>query len=420
MVLHEALSEDHVEELAQLLALIRRGSAVTRSELVQSSGFGRTAIARRLDHLMALGLIAESEPLPSTGGRMPRGVYFRADAGRLLVAELGATSIAAGICDLDCRVLSSREEAWDIAAGPEPTLVRLEALLSELLQDHQTTVWGIGVGLPGPIEFATGRPVSPPIMPGWDRYPVRERLAKRFSAPVWVDNDVNVLALGELRAGVGRAHSDLIYIKIGTGIGAGIVSGGRLHRGAQGCAGDIGHVAVTDDQAVVCRCGNIGCLEAVAGGAALARRATAWAREGRSSYLQQRLTEGGDLTAATIAAGAAAGDTGCVELLTAAARQIGDSLATFVNFFNPSIVIIGGGVAQAGNAFLASIRQRVYSRSLPLATRDLQIVLSSLGDIGGLIGAAHMVVDEILSPKVLSLWIKEGTPEALARAHAGN
>ena len=135
-------------------------------------------------------------------------------------------------------------------------------------------LWGIGIGVPGPVEFATGRPVSPPIMPGWDGYPIRERFAARYGAPVWVDNDVNVLALGEWRSGVAAGHDDVVVVKIGTGIGAGIISGGRLHRGAQGSAGDVGHIQVVDDPAVVCRCGNIGCLEALAGwrGARAARR----------------------------------------------------------------------------------------------------------------------------------------------------
>lgn len=409
---------DHIDDLAQLLTLIRHGSALTRSELIAVSGLGRTAVTRRLDQLIASGLVREGELRPSTGGRMPRGLRFRADAGTLLVAELGATSIATGTSDLDGRVDAAHEEPWDIAAGPERTLGRIEELFDQLAKDRKSPVWGIGVGLPGPIEFATGRPVSPPIMPGWDGYPVRERLARRFGAPVWVDNDVNVLALGELRAGLGRDHNDLIYIKIGTGIGAGIISGGRLHRGAQGCAGDVGHVAITDDRSVVCRCGNIGCLEAAAGGAALARLAKMYVQEGRSAYLERLAREGGELTAAAVANGAAAGDAGCVELLATAASQIGDSLATFVNFFNPSIVIIGGGVAQAGNAFLATIRQRVYSRSLPLATRNLQIVLSSLGDLGGLIGAAHMVVDELLAPALLAMWIKDGIPRKIAEEHA--
>jgi predicted NBD/HSP70 family sugar kinase len=172
-------------------------------------------------------------------------------------------------------------------------------------------------------------------MPGWDRYPVCDRLAARYGVPVWVDNDVNLMALGELRAGCARDHTDMIFIKVGTGIGAGLISGGRLHRGAQGVAGDVGHVAVVDDATVVCRCGNVGCLEAVAGGAALAGAAANMA---------------------------AAGDPAARSLLTESGRRVGQMLATLVNFYNPSLIVIGGGVADAGESYLDTIRQVVFAR----------------------------------------------------------
>lgn len=163
--------------------------------------------------------------------------------------------------------------------GPEPTFGRIEELfdrpLSSAAVPPGAELYGIGVGLPGPVEFASGKPVNPPIMPGWDGYPVRVRLADRYSVPVWVDNDVNLMGLGELRAGLAQGERHVIYLKIGTGIGAGLISSGRLHRGDQGCAGDVGHVAVTEATGIVCRCGNVGCLEALAGGAALARDAAA-------------------------------------------------------------------------------------------------------------------------------------------------
>ena len=175
-----------------------------------------------------------------------------------------------------------------IEAGPEHGLGRVDALFDSLLETTQGLpggLWGVGVGVPGPVEFEAGRPISPPIMPGWDGYPIRERFAARYQAPVWVDNDVNVLALGEWRAGVAAGHDNVVVVKLGTGIGAGIISDGRLHRGARGAAGGVGHVQVVDDASVVCRCGNTGCLEALAGGAALARDGEAAALDGRSARL---------------------------------------------------------------------------------------------------------------------------------------
>ena len=270
--------------------------------------------------------------------------------------------------------------------------------------------WGIGVGLPGPVEFNTGRPVAPPIMPGWDAYPVRERLSDRFGVPVWVDNDVNVMALGERAEGSARGIDDFIFIKIGTGIGAGIVSHGTIQRGVQGSAGDVGHIQVVFDPEIVCRCGNVGCLEAVAGGAALGRSALKAAEQSFSTALAEMLAQRGSLSARDVAEAARHGDPVSVQLLQQAGRHIGQMLAIAVNMMNPSLIVIGGGVAAAGDVLMASIREVVYGRSLPLATRQLQIRQSTLGDRAGVTGVASMVIDELFAPQRVTSWIEEGSP----------
>jgi glucokinase-like ROK family protein len=331
----------------------------------------------------------------------------------VLVAPLGATHLAAGVTDLTGRVLDFVEEPGDIAAGPEATLARLEELFDQLLAGDavpDAPVYGIGVGLPGPVEFASGTPVNPPIMPGWDGYPVRARLSDRHDVPVWVDNDVNLMALGELRVGAARNQQDVIYVKIGTGIGAGLISSGRLHRGTQGAAGDIGHATVDAAGGVVCRCGNVGCLEALAGGAALSRDGTTAAEEGRSEFLARILATGRPLAAADVAAAAQHGDPVAVELLTRSGQLVGETLATLVSFFNPSLILLGGGVALAGDMILASVREAVYRRSLPLATRDLRIDRSTLTPDPALSGAAHMVLDELFSRQRLGRWLPAGSP----------
>ncbi|MEU6644328.1 ROK family protein [Saccharomonospora sp. NPDC046836] len=410
---------EHIDSLATVLDLVRSGVARTRPEISRRSGLGRTVVTQRVGQLAECGLLEEGELGPSSGGRAPRELRFRARAGMVLAAELGATSIGVGVTDLAGTVLAEREEPTDIALGPEPVLERVEALFHELLAeirsaDAELAVWGIGIGLPGPVEFATGRPSAPPIMPGWDGYPVRDRLATRFDAPVWVDNEVNAMALGELRAGSARGQQDILYVKIGTGIGAGLVSGGRLHRGSQGCAGDIGHAAVADEATVVCRCGNTGCLEAYAGGAALARDAVAAAEEGRSEFLAGVLTSAGTITAADVSRAAQSGDRTAVELVTRAGRLIGSLLATLVSFYNPALVIIGGGVAGAGDLLLAALRESIYRRSLPLATRELRITRSTLSDRAGLVGAAFTVIDELFTPERLAHWVDSGSPAGAA------
>lgn len=417
-------SPELLESYTRLLDLVRSGAADTRPALSQRTGLGRTAITQRTTTLLDAGLLEEGDLNPSTGGRQARTLRFRKDAGRILTAELGATGFTAGVTDLMGTVLTMRHRDCDIAQGPDPVLAEVENTLDALLADVGGTpsdVWGVGLGLPGPVEFATARPSEPPIMPGWNNYPVRERLASHYHAPVWVDNEVNLLCLGELRApGLLDDLGDLLYVKIGTGIGAGISHGGHLHRGAQGCAGDIGHAAVSDDSSVVCRCGKTGCLEAVAGGAALSRDGERLARTGDSPALAAILDVKGTITAADVTAAAGAGDHHAVQLLVSAGRRIGAMLATMVNFYNPSTILLGGKIAGAGDLFLATIRETIYRRSLPLSTRELRIEKARLGEEGGLVGAAYMVLDELFSVRHFGKWLHAGSPSGIAGIHGTN
>ena len=421
---HAPLADEALDALVMVLDEIRLGHSSSRPELVARTGLGRAIVAQRVGELLDRGLVTEGEVGPSTGGRPPRQLTFRADAGHVLVADLGATSIDVAVTSLDGRILGHHDEPAEIEAGPERCLDRVDALFTSLLATTQGIpgrLWGVGIGVPGPVEFGSGQPISPPIMPGWDGYPIRERFADRYHAPVWVDNDVNLLALGEWRSGVAAGHDNVVVVKVGTGIGAGIISDGHLHRGAQGSAGDVGHIQVVDDPAVVCRCGNIGCLEALAGGAALARAGAAAAANGRSPRLRMALDQHGTVTAQDVARAASFGDPVAVALLQAAGRRIGSMLASVVNFFNPSLIVIGGGVANSPDQFLASIREAVYRRSLPLATRDLLIQRSSLGGLAGVLGASSMVVDQLFGREAIGRWIEAGDPSgapdvALGRA----
>src|SRR5882757_3569973 len=390
-----SIGSDQVDSLVAALDLIRSGTARTRPELAHQASLGRALVAQRVAQLIDLGLVVEGDLGPSTGGRAPRQLRFRAEAGHVLVAELGATSVSAGVANLAGQLLAYREEPLDVASGPERCLRRVEEIFTDVLADPnvgEAPVWGVGVGVPGPVEFATGRPTAPPIMPGW------------------VDYQVNVMALGELRAGSARGQREVLYVKIGTGIGAGLIADGRLHRGSQGCAGDIGHVAVVDDDTVICRCGNRGCLEAVAGGAAIARIAELAARDGESAFLADILDQAGHITAADVATAARHGDPFSYQLIVRTGRTIGDVLASFISFFNPSLILVGGGVTGAGDAFLATIRESAYRRALPLATRDLRLIRSPLGDLAGMMGAAFMVADELLSRERVPLWLAHGSP----------
>jgi glucokinase-like ROK family protein len=258
------------------------------------------------------------------------------------------------------------------------------------------TLNGIGVGVPGPVDFSVGTLVSPPIMPGWDRYPIIQTMQQWFpSSNVVVDNDVNVMALGEVYQGAGRGIDNLIFVKIGTGIGAGIICEGRIYRGSSGSAGDIGHIGV-DKNGPLCHCGNKGCLEAVAAGPAIAGRSLTAVQAGKSPILLKYYESNGNiLRAEDVGNASREGDALAIEIIRESGQFIGDVLAGLVNFYNPGMIVIGGGVSNLGDLLLSSIRQTVLRRSLPLATRDLLIVFSEIGKDAGVIGAINLAMDNI-------------------------
>jgi predicted NBD/HSP70 family sugar kinase len=350
------------------------------------TGLARSTVSQRLDALLTQEWIVPTAEAISSGGRPAVAFTFNRAARIVLAADIGATHARVAVTDLAAEVLAERTADLPVDRGPEATLDWLvqafTALIAETGHDLDQ-LCGVGVGLPGPVEHSTGRPINPPIMPGWDGFDVPAWLGERLGAPVLVDNDVNIMALGEHWAARPGVH-DLVFIKIGTGIGCGIITDRRLHRGAQGAAGDIGHIRVSSSPDVACRCGNTGCLEAIAGGAAIAstlRRTGVEAANGRDVVRLVR-----------------AGNTHAIQAVRAAGREIGDVMASIVNFFNPSVIVLGGDVALAGEHVLAGIREVVYSRSLPLATQHLTVEASDLGDRAGVIGAAVMVIEHVLAP----------------------
>jgi predicted NBD/HSP70 family sugar kinase len=398
---------DEVTSLLRIVNLVRTGEATTRPEIGKVTGLGRGVVSQRVDQAIAIGFLGDGEFGASSGGRAPRTLRFRAEQGRILICALGAAHIRVGVAALDGDILNHAHCAWDIAQGPEKTIDAVMSLVDEVLKGHpEVPVWGVVVGLPGPVDFASGQPVAPPIMPGWNGHDVRTPFEERFKAPVWVDNDSNLLALGE-RARRRDALVDLIYCKIGSGVGAGLLSAGRIHRGANGAAGDIGHVRVSDSDAQ-CRCGKTGCLEAVAGGWALVRDASRAIKEGTDSSLARKANKG-ELTLEDITLAAQGGDSLAITLIQKSARVAGETISALVNMFNPGVIVIGGAIASAGEVFLAEVRQRVYELSLPLATRDLTITLSVNDEREPLRGGAELAREQLFDI-TFPRWFAEGRP----------
>jgi predicted NBD/HSP70 family sugar kinase len=378
-----------------VLQLIRDREGMTRSDLARITGLARSTVAQRVDALLAHELVYEAGGTASTGGRPPTLLTFNESAGVVLVADLGATHSRLAASDLAGAPLAEEAFDMDIAVGPERVLGQVNEHFSALLAELGRTpedVRGIGIGVPGPVAFHKGQPVKPPIMPGWNGFPIPRWFATHYDAPVLVDNDVNIMALGEHWANW-RETEHLMFVKVGTGIGCGIVAGRAIHRGAQGAAGDIGHIRLSGHEDVLCRCGNLGCVEAVAGGGALARRLTEAGLEAADSRDVVRLLRADDATA--------------VRMVREAGRSLGEVLAGCVNFFNPGVIVIGGDVGEAPE-LLAGVREVTIQRSLPLATGELAIVASRLGDRAGVVGAAIMVVEHVLAPDVVDRVVQAG------------
>jgi glucokinase-like ROK family protein len=386
------VAEVSVQPHLQVLRLLRDEGPVSRAELGDRLELTRPRLLTEVERLVAAGLIAEAGMAASRGGR--RSTLVELDPRlRFAAVDLGASSIDVEVTNGRLEPQVAYAEPADIRSGPKAILRRVSELLAKAkTEGAYDRLDAIGIGVPGPVSFRDGVPVSPPIMPGWDRHPVREVLARERGCPAVVDNDVNIMAIGERHGGVAHSVDDFLFVKIGTGIGCGIHLAGEVYRGVDGCAGDIGHIQV-DANGPVCSCGNTGCLEALFSGAALARDATAAARSGESAALAGRLTDGGEVGAQDVAEGAAEGDVTCIRLIRDGGRRVGGVLATLVSFSNPSMIVIGGGLAQLGHVLLAEIRSVVYRRSLPLATGNLPVVLSELGPRAGVTGAAVLASD---------------------------
>ncbi|WP_410597701.1 ROK family protein [Amycolatopsis sp. lyj-23] len=365
----------------ELLQLVRVGRATTRKALQVHSGLSRSTLTARLDQLQAAGLLAEGGQEDSTGGRPARQLRFDDEHAVVLAASIDTTHAEAVVTDLAGRVLARRAGALRVADGPEPVLDRVAEWFEALRTEAGRPVCGVGVSVPGPVEPGRARVTQPPIMPGWDGYPIDAHLGARFGVPVLVDNDANLMALGEHRARYPDSAA-LVVVKVSTGIGAGLVLGGEVYRGIDGGAGDIGHIRLPEHADARCLCGSHGCLAAVAGGGALAAKLTELGLPTASgSGVRDRVT---------------AGEPAAVRLAEVAGRQVGEVLATLVCVVNPGVVVIAGDLAEPH--FVAAVREVLYRRALPRATQHLRVEIGGRGEGMALGGAVAMVVDAVFAP----------------------
>ncbi|MGH6654041.1 MAG: ROK family protein [Actinocrinis sp.] len=395
-----SLGARNLAALSELACLVADGTATRRSQLAQATGLSRAAVAQRVDLLVARGLLVETEPVATERGRPPLALRLAHDT-LICAVDLGATHCRAALTTLGGAPAAEAVCEIDINQGPQATLSGVHELIDALLAEagrDRGDLRAISIGVPGPVEAETGTVIRPPIMQGWDGYRVPDFFAGRYAATVLVDNDVNMMAFGEYSRRRDLKH--LLYVKVGTGIGCGIISNGTLHRGASGAAGDIGHIPLPGHEEVLCHCGNTGCVEAVASGAAIAKALREAGLKADSGRDVVRLVSEGNPVAR--------------RRVRLAGQQIGEVLASLVSFHNPDAIVVGGAIAQLHEDLLADIRGVIYRRALPLATRTLAIETSSLGERAGVEGAARMAAKHLLSPEGIEKLLATAQPATIA------
>ncbi len=366
----------------RVIGVLRDETLVSRAEIARRTGLSRSTVSSLVAELQDEGLVVEhdGQGADRRTGRPPILLAFDPSAGAALGIAFDHASLRVAVSDLSSRVLAERTLAFDVDHAAHEAMDAAAALAQAVLDEAEVpsgAVMGAGVGLPGPVAQATGEVASATILPGWVGIAVLAELRDRLGVPVLVDNDVNLGALAEAADGAGRDETDLLYVMLGEGIGAGLVLNGRPYRGKAGFAGELGHV-LADPAGVVCRCGNRGCLETVAAGPALLDLL--------------RRSHGDALTTEGMLALAREGDVGCRRVIADAGRAVGEAVAGICNLLNPGRVVVGGELAAAGDLLLDGIRETLRRAALPAATQGLDVEAGVLGDRAVVLGALALVV----------------------------
>jgi len=384
-----------------LIRFANRG--ISRADLAEKMGLTRAAVTIIINDLISNGIIVNTESRSAASGRPPVVLEINPNQGLVAAIDMGATHLSVALGDFSARILEEVEVAFRIDRGPQECLQKADTILRELLQKRDLStndLSAVGVGVPGPVIADRGMVMAPPIMPGWDRFPIRATLEQKWGTAVTLNNDAELGALGEWAYGAGRGEKNLAFIKVGSGIGAGLIINQQIYGGNSGSAGEIGHLTV-DENGPLCACGNHGCLEAFAGGHAIASQGRKLVASGKRTLLSEKGLD--SLTARDVVEAARRGDLAAQEIIKRSGTFIGIAIAGLINLINPSTVIIGGGVAQVGDLLTGPIRQAVRERSLRASEHSVRITTAMLGRrsslIGALVQAIHVAIHAAIERK---------------------
>ncbi|MFD1832105.1 MULTISPECIES: ROK family transcriptional regulator [Streptomyces] len=395
----------HRANLERVVRAVRMAGSLTQAEIARATGLSAATVSNIVRELKDNGTV-EVTPT-SAGGRRARSVSLSGDAGIVVGVDFGHSHLRVAIGNLAHQVLAEEAEPIDVDASASQGFDRAEQLVERLIGVtgfSREKVIGMGLGVPGPIDVETGALGSTAILPGWAGANPREEMAARLGVEVHVDNDANLGALGELVWGSGRGARDLAYIKVASGVGAGLVIDGRIYRGPGGTAGEIGHITL-DESGPVCRCGNRGCLETFAA----------------ARYVLPLLhsSHGPDLTMTEMVKLARTGDLGCRRVVADVGRHVGSGVANLCNLLNPSRIVLGGDLAEAGELVLGPIRDSVSRYAIPSAARRLTVVPGALGGRAEVLGALALVLSEMGDSTLLDGALSPAAPAPALAAPAG-
>lgn len=369
------------------------GKGISRSDIAEELGLTRAGVTIIVNDLLDSGIILETNSRSTPSGRPPVVLELNPEYGLVAAIDMGATHLSVAVGDFSARIIQETEQSFRIDNGPEKCLDEVSQALQGIVEKCGITVKdlaAVGVSVPGPVVTDAGMVMAPPIMPGWDRFPIRDTLEKLWKVSVTINNDADLGALGEWAYGAGRGERNLAFIKVGSGIGAGLIIDQQIYVGSTGSAGEIGHLTI-DKNGPLCTCGNYGCLEAFASGSAIEIQAQKLVESGKRTLLTK--SDRHTISVSDVADAARRGDLASQEIIKRSGTFIGIAIANLINMINPSTVIIGGGVAQVGDLLTGPIRQEVRERSLRASEHAVRITTAMLGRRSSLIGALVQAIN---------------------------
>ena len=380
-----------------ILQLVWEHESITRAQLSRISGFSRSTITLNVDRLLAQGLLLEGR---INNKQSRTNLMINQDRGIFIGVEMDADCCEVGSTTIGGSLINSERFAIDFDGGPDFILSQIESCITKLCSMSQRKVLGIGVGLPTPVDYEKGHAVHPAFMPGWHHYPIKTNLADVFHCPVFVDNEVNTMAYGEVYLNQKLRSSDVLFIKLGMGIGSGLIVGGKIYRGNSGMSGNIGHMRY-DAYTEKCSCGKQGCLEAIAGGTALLTKARELAQLAHNSKSQNVNEDQGYLTIQNLVDAVKQGEQSIVALVEERATIVGSMVGRMVLFFDPKTVILGGDLCNLGPHYIDCIKNAIITEATPWIMGDFDISVSKFTESIGVIGSAMLAIREVLENGLL-------------------